>query len=559
MGAVISLKEAQQVSRAQLPMLLHGDPWQAATEAQRMVAGLRYSLIKAAQDRDYSACFGAEWLAALLAAGNLPTASQDAAQTLLSRGDGLAEGTLKRWLSDYQRSGINGLLPKHTGRVRQQYGWEAQAIALYNHGSNRSYAAVAKELRYEYDFESASESRVKRYLKALPARLGSQGIARVGPHLHKLTMQKYQARHLDNLRAGDSYVGDGHTIDCYVAHPNTGKLWRPELSFFLDLKSRLPVGWWLGESENVVDTLRALGHAIARFDHVMPMLYLDHGAGYRAKMMSAEGVGFASQMGIDIMAAIPGNPHGKGWVEAFFRRVRDEHDKFFAGGDTYCGDDMADEYNRRISADVKSGKRKLPNFYDYKASLAKYLERVSHEAWEVLEGQTPAQVWAQSFVRIPAVFGIAELIRPMDEATVARQMVTLHKRTYYHGGLIDYQGQRVRVRYDLHDDTRVWICDSENRLICVAELTHKVAAIPTSRIEEARQTAEKKAVERKQYQIDEIKARNRDPITAESQLSEMPVIVDGAAAELLPAAAKRLPKPSAPAVEIDLLNWRKDA
>ena len=565
MGALISLKNAQEISRAQLPMLLHGDAWQAATEDQRTVARLREFVIKPLVnflDRGVSINKVAKLLVARLEAQSGPAESVHAAGVLGGR-ENMSFATAKRWLTDYQRSGINGLLPKHTGRVRQQYGWEAQAIALYNHGSNRSYAAVAKELRYEHAFESATESRVKRYLKALPARLGSQGIARVGPHLHKLTMQKYQARHLDNLRAGDAFVGDGHTIDCYVAHPNTGKLWRPELSFFMDLKSRLPAGWWLGNSENVVDTLRALGHAIARFNHVPPMLYLDHGAGYRAKMMSADGVGFASQMGIDIMAAIPGNPHGKGWVESFFRRVRDQHDKFFAGGDTYCGSDMADEYNRRISAEVKAGKRKLPNFYDYKASLAKYLERVSNEAWEVLEGQTPAQVWAQSFVRIPAVLGVDQLIRPMEEATVARQMVTLHKRSYMHAGLIDYQGQRVRVRYDLHNDTRVWICDSENRLICVAELTYKVAAIPTSRIEEARMTAEAKAVQRKEYEIAEIKARNRDPITADAQLRDLTAL-EAPATELLPADPKQLakkhPKPAAKdVVEIDLLNWRKDA
>lgn len=563
MGAVVSLQQARVITRADLPMLLHGDAWLAASDAARVTAELRLTLIGAALERGYSANLGAQWLAARLASKALPTAAQYAADLLLSKGEGLAKDTLKRWLLNYGCDGRLALLPKHTGRVRQAYGWEAQAIALYNVPSKTSYAAVAKELRYEYGFDNVSASLVKRYIQSLPTRWGSEGPARVGAHLHKLTMQKFQERHLDNIRPGDAYVGDGHTIDCYVAHPNTGRPWRPELTFFMDLKSRLPVGWWLGNSENAVDTLRALGTAIGRFDHMPPMLYLDHGAGYRAKLMSADNVGFASQMGIDIMAAIPGNPHGKGWVECFFRRLRDEHDKFFAGGMVYCGDDMAAETNRRMSPDVKSGKRKLPSFYDYKASLVRFMERFSNEPLEeLLDGQTPMQVWQAGFVRIPAVRQVAELLRPMKTATVRREMVILHKRTYYHAGLIDFQGQEVRVRYDLHDDSKVWVCDDKNRLICEAVLTYKVAAIPSDRIEEARANAEAKAVERKRQDIIEIELRNADPIDAESQVQGLQTLVP----TLPKALPSPLPTPGAASAgaadegdfEIDLTNWSKD-
>jgi putative transposase len=570
MAAVLKLAALEGKRMADLPALLNpADPWSTATDAQRLQAQRCAALIEpwAQRLRDGGSVTGlAAMIRAQYEAELMPLAWQHAVDQM---GGLPSQSTLKRWLSGYKKHGLVGLLPEHTGRVRRNYGWEAKAIELFNVPSKTTMAGVAKELRYEYGFENATESRVARYLKALPARLGANGIARTGAHLHKLTMQKYQARHLDNIRAGDSYVGDGHTIDCYVAHPNTGKIWRPELTLFIDLKSRLPVGWWLGNSENVVDTLRALGAAISRFDHMPPMLYLDHGAGYRAKMMSAEGVGFAQQMGIDIMAAIPGNPHGKGWVENYFRRVRDEHDKFFAGGQFYCGDDMAPEINRRLSADVKSGKRKLPSFYDYKASLIRYLERFSHEPLELHEGRSAMQVWNESFVRIPAVLGVDELIRPMEEATVARQMVTLDKRTYLHPMLIDYQGQRVRVRYDLRDDQRVWICDQANRLICVAELTHKVAAIPSDRIEQARQVAEQKAVERHQYHIDEIKARNRAPITADTQLhaieqltGEAPALADDTplpAKNKALATAKKLAPAATDVADIDLLNWRKDA
>jgi putative transposase len=263
-------------------------------------------------------------------------------------------------------------------------------------------------------------------------------------------------------------------------------------------------------------------------------------------------------MGIDITAARPGNPHGKGWVERFFRTVRDEHDKLFAGGEFYCGDDMAPEINRRLSVEVKAGRRKLPSVWDYTQSLMAFFERVSHRPMDVLNGKTPAEVWAESFVRIPTVYPVAELIRPMETAMVRRQMVTLHKRTYYLQALIDWQGKRVRVRYDLHHDSHVWLYDDRDQLIGQAELTYKVAAIPDSRIVEARMRASDKAVQRKEQDIAEILRRSADPIDAQSQV----LAIEALAPTVLPALPQAAPL-STPAADngpdIDITDWRPQA
>ena len=549
MGTVLSLKTVASQSRASLPAMLHEDPWLAAPLPKRNLAQVRAAYIQPWASWGGSANTAAVRLYWDGQAGRLPQAAQNA-YALLGKAPSVV--TIKRWLLGHAKQGLPALLDERAGRACLPQDWHHQAVLMYNRGSKPSYAAVAKELQ-AMGYDSAVEHKVARYLKALPTRLGKNGPARIGPALHKLTLQKYQRRTLDNLRPGDAYVGDGHTIDVYLAHPNTGKLWRPELSFFLDLKSRLPVGWWLGNSENTIDTLRALGHAIATHDHVPPMLYLDHGPGYRSKMMSGEAIGFAAQMGIDLMAARPGNPHGKGWVESFFRTVRDEHDKFFAAGEFYCGGDMAPEINRRLSVEVATGKRKLPTLWDYQASLAAFFGRLAARPMEALDGATRLAVWQQGFVRIPAVYPVAELIRPMLPATVRRQTVTLHKRTHYHAALIDWQGQRVRVRYDLHDDQHVWVYDEKNRLICQAVLASKVAAIPSSRIEEARDTATRKSVERMERHIDEERARRRDPITAESQIAAIDALIPS-----LPAMPLGLAAPAEDDFEVDLTTWRKD-
>ncbi|MBY0236126.1 MAG: transposase, partial [Burkholderiaceae bacterium] len=190
-----------------LPAALQADPWAAASEHRRKIAEARAALVsplaelvKNGASRNNVAKL---FMARVLADFNDP-ASAHALKVLGTTGASMA--TLKRWISAYLVDGKAGLLPKHTGRVRQNYGWEVRAVALYNTPSKPGFADVAWALRSE-GFGGATESRVKRYLKALPATLGDKSPARIGKHLHRLTRQKYQRRSVDELLTGEIYAG----------------------------------------------------------------------------------------------------------------------------------------------------------------------------------------------------------------------------------------------------------------------------------------------------------------------------------------------------------------
>lgn len=103
--------------------------------------------------------------------------------------------------------------------------------------------------------------------------------------------------------------------------------YRPELTVFIDIKSSYIAGWWLSEAESTVSTMFAMSHAMRMHNHVPAWVYVDRGPGYRAKLLSEEGTGFYARFDIGLIGALPGNPHGKGWIERFFRTVRDKHDK----------------------------------------------------------------------------------------------------------------------------------------------------------------------------------------------------------------------------------------
>jgi putative transposase len=545
-----------------LPAALGADPWAAATQTQRRAAELRAAVVgplAALVDGGASVNNVVSLFLARHAAGTLDPNTAHVLRVLADADGGVPSfSTLKRYISAWRASGNKalGLLPKHTGRVRQAYGWEALAVAEYNLPSKPGFADVAWRLRSQ-GHPSATESRVKRYLKALPATLGEHSPARVGPHLHRLKRQKYQRRHLDDVLVGEIYAGDGHTCDCYVAHPNTGKPFRPELTCFIDIRSRFIPGWYFTESESAHSTLFALSTAMLRYDHVPAWLYIDRGAGYRAKLLSAENTGWYSKFDIETIGALPGNPHGKGWIERFFRSCRDKHDKFFAGGQVYCGDDAAEETNRRLSADLASGKRRLPSLAEYVASFAAFIEQYSNEPMDVLNGRTPAQEWAR-LVPVAVELTAEATLRPSETPTVQRQTVRLHNRFYYHEALALYDAQKVRVEYDLHDDKRVWVHDLKGRLVCEARLVNTIGVLPTSRLEEQRDKRLAGQVKRLEKHLAEAHARRADPITAEDQARAIAELERAA----LPAPGAK-PEPTPPTsgevIDVDVLDWRNDA
>lgn len=544
---------------ASLPLALNHDVWTSATAKQRAVATSIRQIVAGAADQRVGV--GADKIAdeihAQLDAAVAGVPGYSSLLLCAVRAGLVVDGrvkskvTIKRLVLSYRNGGVNALLPKHKGRVRSDRGWEVRAVELYNQPSKPGFAGVAKRLAFE-GFAEATESRVKRYLQSLPATLGEHSPARVGKHLHKLKRQHFQRRHTDDLLVGEIYAGDGRTADVYVAHPNTGKPFRPELTVFIDIKSRYIVGWYMTESESGISTLFSLSHAMVKHDHVPAWVYIDRGAGYRAKMLSDESTGFYARFDIAVVGALPGNPHGKGWIERFFRTVRDDLDKFFANGQVYCGDDMAPETNRRLSAELAQGKRTLPSYDAYQAEFRAWLETYHRTPMDVLGGRTPGQVWA-GLTPVSVGLDASILVRPHERRTVQRQTVRIHNRHYYHEALALYDAKEVDVEYDLHEDGKCWIFDLKGRLVCEAKLVKTIGVLPTSRIEEQRDKRLAGQTKRLERKLDEAAARRQDAITADDMLQGIEGL--DPFAQLNQDATQAISN-VADVEDIDILKWR---
>jgi putative transposase len=283
---------------------------------------------------------------------------------------------------------------------------------------------------------------------------------------------------------------------------------------------------------------------MVKFNHVPAALYLDRGAGYRAKLMSDETTGFYERFSMSVIAALPGNPHGKGWIERWFRTVRDHHDKFFYDGMVYCGGDMAPEVNRRLSTDIENGKRKIPSLAHYVASLGQFIDEYNNTPMKSLDGQTPAQVWA-GLERVAVELPAEAVIRPREIRTVQkRHLIELHKRIYWHEALTLYeQGTKLFVEYDLHDDKHIWLFDEADRFVCTANLVETIGVVEPSRLEEQRAKRLAGQEKRLERHLDEARARAQDSITAGHQLQQIESV-----------ATPRLPRSRNDEIVINLLG-----
>ena len=470
-----------------------GTPWDRLTDRQRGVANERLLLIRPALDKvamGISERKAAAWLVA--------THSAD-----------VSAKTVERYLAAYRTQGPVGLADVHKGRPRGEYGWEAQAEELFNTHANRKMATVAYKLQ-KAGFKDATAAKVRCYIKSLPSQRGAQSPARVGPHEHKLSFGRYLPRHTRNLPVGLIYQGDGHKCDAYVADPDTGHPIRLELVAWIDVASRRIVGWHFCEDESSVNTLAGLSNALVRNAHCVAALHTDNGA-FRARMMADQVSGYYARFGIRLILAIPGNPHGKGHIERWFGTYKERFDKDW---DTYCGPDVAPEHNRRITIEVKQGKRQLPRVEDYVREANRWIEQYNSDVHGELDGRTPNEVWAAGIEaeRVALIEPATAIVRPRSRRRARNTMVTHYGRLYQHAELASYNPAWVLVEYDLTQDSTVRILTEDGRYICEAPLIDRAPYLSDSYIADLKINREREAVKRLERHAAERISRSRQTL-----------------------------------------------
>lgn len=437
--------------------------------------------------------------------------------------------TLKRWLK------APDLAPKIARQDMSVPPWAPALMKLYGMPQKPSLASCLEHLPEQLPagVVAPSYAAANRFVNKLGnverqrGRLLSREIKNLLP---------FKRRDASGLTPDAIYTADGHTFDAEVAHPRHGKAFRPEITSVLSVPTRRCVGWSAGLAESTWAVMDALRNAVETGG--IPLIwYVDNGSGYKNVTMEDEVVGFTSRLGTRIEHSLPYNSQARGVEERSHKSIWVRGAKTLP---TYMGADMDRQARQKVfkltrahlrdtgrspllmawedfiawaQAEIDAYNdrphRALPKFRD--PATGKLRHQSPNEAWQAAidEGWEPTSVSEAE---------AADLFRPYVIATTNRGEVRLHGNLYFSRDLQEFTGEKVRVGYDIHDGSRVWVRDMAGRLITVAEFeANKTAYFPQSAIDRAAVGRAQARERRLETHLQEVREELNPPALLEHQ------------------------------------------
>jgi putative transposase len=432
----------------------------------------------------------------------------------------LPQKALMEWVRDYDGTakmvclapGVPGWLPYFLDEFRQP---QKPSMALAHRRLKR---------RLPAGMDVPSYDQIDRICKKIPAIYLQKG---------RLTGAEFKAIQGFAERDASEYQPmtlcqiDGHSFKAYVAHPVTGAHFHPEVCGVICLTTKALVGWSAGLAESWRTVSDAFRHACTvneskPWGGVMAMLEADRGAGNMAGVNSDEFFGIFSRVGTTFLPPERGgNPQGHGGVERSNQSVWIRAAKDLP---TYTGKDMDRVMRKRIytrlERDLKQATkagllgncektselllswREFLDFLehwviDYNNTPHRSLPKITAPPVGNPEGKlvrrhmTPFEAWAQAVADgfKPVVYEgdmLEHLMMPHERITVRREKFNLLGNSYHAYELCQWHEQEMIAAYDIHDATKVWVLDLEERPICMATWKgNKVHARPVAQKEKA--------------------------------------------------------------------------
>lgn len=454
----------------------------------------------------------------------------------------LSRRTLYRWLAEREK-GHAALAPVPTER-RDIPAWVPSLLELYQRPTKPSLAWAMTELpkRLPEGVTPPSYWAACRFLKRMPEIEREHG--RHGPRAMR-DLRPFRRRDTSQHWPGDIYTMDGHTFDAEVQHPAHKRPFRPEITSCIDVATRKLIGWSIALAESGWAVLDALRHGCV--SHGIPaILYVDNGSGYCNALMDDLATGLLSRLSISKETSIPYNSQARGVIERSHRSIWVRAAKTLP---TFMGADMDKEARQKAFKITRKQIKEQgvsvlliswENFQrladqavaDYNDRPHRGLPKVRDEQTGAMRHQTPNEAWAlaigEGWEPTPVAPEEADdLFRPYQVRKVSRGEINLFGNTYFSQTLADYHGELVRAGYDIHDASRVWVRDRNDRLVCIAEFEgNKSSYFPISAVEDAAARRAKGRQARAARIVEEIEAEHAgilgqtptaSPLTPEQQ------------------------------------------
>jgi transposase InsO family protein len=444
-------------------------PMDGAADGDLKIAALRRKLIEAYNASGLS-------VPQFITAYENGVAAPELRERLGKRGNiHSASNFYENWLAKYERYGLAGLAPqyaKRKGGSGASLDDKAKEIiqALYLDPRKPSIASVERDIKkfgYELNY-----TIINRYINdEIPNSV--KVFYRMGEKAYHDRFDPYIERDYTLFKSMEWGCGDHHLFDFVITHE--GRVIRPWLTMFIDMRSRKITGWHIDVIPNTLTIMRAFSmsaETCGLFEHLL----VDNGKDFRSAWFAGSAwkerrtrpeqetldliEGVLHDCGTKAHFATPYRGQSKP-IERAFRTVIE---LFSKSQETYVGSNTIDR-----PADTKlfwgkiNGRDRIEVTYtlarlreDF-AKFVAWFNSAREHSGQGMDGRTPDAVFNANL----------EAKREMPEATrkyifamrerrvVQRNGVTIDGISYYSEKMAAFTGQRVEVRRDINDIGKV--------------------------------------------------------------------------------------------------------
>lgn len=383
---------------------------------------------------------------------------------------------------------------------------DEQKAVIENIWFDRSFAANLGTIEMLFEkFEEIAEARswesypsiktVARYIKHLMDRPGAESaryLAANGTREWKNKRMVKARRETASLEVMEYVVGDEHTFDIWVQYtaPN-GKIKavRPKLVAWMDVKTRTIIGDVLCVDANSQTLKESLIKMIYSNPGGVPkILHIDNGKDYTGETMTgqsrkkrkidfdAETIGFYQSIGIqEVGRSLPYQPWDKS-IERFFGTVCSKFSKWFESyTGTLTGAKTYAKRNKDINKMLERGELlTMEEFFDLWLTWkdTKYHTREHRGLKENQEKWvTPIELFengSRYMKAAPPREYAAMLLMKADIALVKNVGIQKFGALYTDSELGKYVNQKVGIKWDIDDVTKLYVYDKDGFKICEA-------------------------------------------------------------------------------------------
>jgi len=373
--------------------------------------------------------------------------------------------------------------------------------------TERGYKSLYKLHRCPRCGFEISYSTVLRIIREIPPSVKALG--REGKRAFREQYGAYIPRTYQDLRNREVFCGDHHEFDVFV-YSSSGKLLRPWISAWLDLKTEVLTGWFISERPNSWTIALAYRHAVLpKRDKIMGLsesVYIDNGRDYRSRYLEgnsrpmrmelgntelflrAHGIqvlgeermeGVWRGLGVSTIHTLPGNPQAKP-IERFFGTVERDLIQELPG---WCGNSPDTRPNDILKPLLKQheqwreGKREETPFLHI-AEFALKFEVWLHDRYlrtpHARLGCMPLEAYEKEYGHpvVPSERALDILLMRAERRLVRRNGIEMFERGrwYWAEELAGREGTYAEVRWDPRELGKVliytdqgFLCEARNQ------------------------------------------------------------------------------------------------